>query len=169
MEGCVGVPLKARWAHEIRCFSCCNTPTKPPEYAFVSLLKACLKGYEQETFNHSFHQFRCCSIRNLPKDGSKFLAHDDAVESTSPSRMLPIRRRLIQQAEARGVARGIRLSYISRLNLHRFRRFFFSMASNINSLLVKDTRSKFFTLLYHGYSILLLPRPASSLTQISLS
>ena len=94
-------------------------------------------------FSHSFHQFRCCSIRNLPKDGSKFLAHDDAVESTSPSRMLPIRRRLIQQAEARGVARGIRLSYISRLNLHRFRRFFFSMASNINSLLVKDTRSKF--------------------------
>ena len=47
--------------------------------------------------------------------------------------------------------------------------FFFSMASSINSLLVKDTRSKFFTLLYHGYSILLLPRPASSLTQISLS
>ena len=133
---------------------------RPPEYAFVSLLKACLKAYEQETFSHSFHQFRCCSIRNLPKDGSKFLAHDDAVESTSPSRMLPIRRRLIQQAEARGVARGIRLSYISRLNLHRFRRFFFSMASNINSLLVKDTRSKFFTLLYHGYSILLLPRPA---------
>ena len=107
-------------------------------------------------FSHSFHQFRCCSIRNLPKDGSKFLAHDDAVESTSPSRMLPIRRRLIQEAQAR----GIRLSNISRLNLHRFRRFFFSMASNINSLLVKDTRSKFSTLLYHGYSILLLPRPA---------
>ena len=122
----------------------------------------------RRNFSHSFHQFRCCSIRNLPKDGSKFLAHDDAVESTSPSRMLPIRRRLIQQAEARGVARGIRLSYISRLNLHRFRRFFFSMASNINSLLVKDTRSKFFTLLYHGYSILLLPRPASSLTHLSL-
>ena len=158
MEGCVGAPLKARWAHKIRCFSCCNPPTKPPQYAFVSLLN----GDEEQIFSHSFHQFRCCSIRNLPKDGSKFLAHDDAVESTSPSRMLPIRRRLIQQAEARGVARGIRLSYISRLNLHRFRRFFFSIASNINSLLVKDTRSKFFTLLYHGYSILLLPRSASS-------
>ena len=65
-----------------------------------------------------------------------------------------------QQAQARGVARGILLSNISRLNLHRFRRFFFSMASNINSLLVKDTKSKFFKLLYHGYSIVLLPRPA---------
>ena len=121
MEGCVGAPLKARWAHKIRCFSCCNPPTKPPQYAFVSLLN----GDEEQIFSHSFHQFRCCSIRNLPKDGSKFLAHDDAVESTSPSRMLPIRRRLIQQAQARGVARGILLSNISRLNLHRFRRFFF--------------------------------------------
>ena len=146
MEGCVGAPLKATWAHEIWCFSCWNFAN---EAAWICLGEPLRRGAHSH-FSHFFHRFRRCNIRNLPKDGSKFLAHDDAVESTSPSRMLPIRRRLIQQAEARGVARGIRLSYISRLNLHRFRRFFFSMASNINSLLVKDTRSKFFTLLNHG-------------------
>ena len=158
MEGCVGAPLKATWAHVIWCFSCWNFAN---EAAWICLGEPLRRGAHSH-FSHFFHRFRRCNIRNLPKDGSKFLAHDDAVESTSPSRMLPIRRRLIQQAEARGVARGIRLSNISRLNLHRFRRFFFSMASNINSLLVKDTRSKFYTLLYHGYSILLLPRSASS-------
>ena len=56
--------------------------------------------------SHSFHQFRCCSIRNLPKDGSKFLAHDDAVESTSPSKILPIRR-LIQSTQACGIQRRL--------------------------------------------------------------
>ena len=124
MEGCVGVPLKARWAHEIRCFSCRNTPTKPPEYAFVSLLKACLKGYEQETFSHSFHQFRCCSIRNLPKDGSKFLAHDDAVESTSPSKILPIRR-LIQSTLACGIQRRLAKDAFLDLIFTVFGDFFF--------------------------------------------
>ena len=72
-----------------------------------------------------------------------WLAHDDAVESTSPSRMLPIRRRLIQQAQARGVARGILLSNISRLNLHRFSRFFFSMNSYINILWLKTMDQRF--------------------------
>ena len=98
---------------------------RPPEYAFVSLLKACLKAYEQETFSHSFHQFRCCSIRNLPKDGSKFLAHDDAVESTSPSRMLPIRRRLIQEAEARGIQEGLAKDAFLDLIFTVFGDFFF--------------------------------------------
>ena len=40
MEGCVGAPLKARWAHEIWCFSSWNPPTKPPEYAMESLWDA---------------------------------------------------------------------------------------------------------------------------------
>ena len=45
-------------------------------------------------------------------------------------------KRSLRKSQAQ--ARGIRLHHISRLNLHRFSRFFFSIVSNINSLLVKD-------------------------------
>ena len=86
--------------------------------------KSLSKRLNRRNFSHSFHQFRCCSIRNLPKDRSKFLAHDDAVESTSPSKILPIRR-LIQSTQACGIQRRLAKDAFLDLIFTVFGDFFF--------------------------------------------
>ena len=120
MEGCVGAPLKATWAHEIWCFSCWNFAN---EAAWICLGEPLRRGAHSH-FSHFFHRFRRCNIRNLPKDGSKFLAHDGAVESTSPSKILPIRR-LIQPTQACGIQEGLAKDAFLDLIFTVFGDFFF--------------------------------------------